>query len=164
MKRTILVLTTALMLIGSVGLVSADLRQPSLNLNSTEWSLPTAQEHESTAQKLEKKIAQLQDEVEELNQKISRYEKKPYLDPKRFRRDGLKILRGSTVKKMSTLQDQVAWHRAEAVRLAVRGQSRQENGYERAPVFNGQMSGPGLKGTIGKRQGEAENHSRTRSS
>ncbi len=113
-----LIMIIGLCFAGLSGCSSAGLLTSVKPSSWSEPSLVSAQDHLEQADKLEEDLARLEAQVSRIDQKVARYEKPPYLDPKRFRQDGLKILRGSNRKEMETLQEKVAWHRAEASRLA----------------------------------------------
>ncbi|MGP0592946.1 hypothetical protein ACTRXD_10490 [Nitrospira sp. T9] len=117
--KSIMMLSTALIfMVGTGGYTFADTTKPSFQIDPIELSINSAEFHLTLAQKLEQEAADLGAKVRELNQKVAKYEKKPYLDAKGFHRDGLKRIIGTTLQKVSTLRDQVAWHRDEASRLA----------------------------------------------
>lgn len=127
MKYAMMALTTFLFLVGSFGLSFAKTTIPSIDPYPIERSLDTAEGHLSKAQNLEKEIQHLENKVSELNQEFAKYIKKPYLDAKGFRRNGLKLLIGTSVKKIASIRELVAWHRAEATRLAAVENGSQES-------------------------------------
>jgi len=126
MKYITIIFTTLVFLFGAVGCVSADITGPQMPTDSMERSLLSAHDHMSQAQNLEQKIDRLAKKVIDMDQKVATYNKKPYLDTKGIRRNGLKLLIGSTLDQIKTLRKQVAWHRAEASRLAEREKAPEE--------------------------------------
>jgi hypothetical protein len=128
--------------VGLSGCSSPGLLNTVMSADSVEKPLVSAQDHLTHVHMLEQDVRLLEEEVSRINQKVARYERKPYLDPKRFRRDGLKILRGSNLKKIETLREKVAWHRAQASRLAGLDSSRQDQAVEDRNNMNEQASLP----------------------
>ncbi|WNM62336.1 hypothetical protein [Candidatus Nitrospira neomarina] len=122
MKHIIMLFAALIFTVGAVGYTYAGTTKSSFQADSIKWPTNTAEFHLTQAQKLEQEAADLAAKVRELNQKVAKYEKKPYLDTKGFHRDGLKRIIGTTLQKVSALQDQVAWHRDEASRLAAQEQ------------------------------------------
>lgn len=124
--------------VGLSGCASTDFLNSVLPSASIEKPLLNTQDHLNHAQMLEQDVGRLEEQISRINQKIARYEQKPYLDPKRFRRDGLKILRGSNLKQIETLREKVAWHRAQASRLAGLDASEQDQTMEGRNIMNEQ--------------------------
>ena len=118
MKYITIVFVMVVCLFGLIGGATADIREPSIHVGSMQGALLSAQDHLSHAQNLEQKIDRLAKKVIEADQKVAKYNEKPYLDTKGIRRTGLKLLMGSTLTEIKELREQVAWHRAEASRLA----------------------------------------------
>lgn len=117
MKRLKMFIIIGLFFMGLSGCASTGSLNSVMSADSHEKPLLTAQDHLNHAQMLEQDLGRLEEQVARIDRKVARYEQKPYLDPKGFRRDALKILRGSNVNKIETLQEQVAWHWAQASRL-----------------------------------------------
>ncbi len=139
MKRLSMFVIIGLFLVGLSGCSSADFLKSVMPAGPVEAPLLSVQDHLNHAQMVEKDLGRLEEQVDRINQKVARYEQKPYLDPKRFRRDGLKILRGSKLKEIETLREKVAWHRAQASRLAGLDSSRQEQTPEGGSSVSEQM-------------------------
>ena len=117
MKNIMMLFAALIFMVGAGGYTFAGSTKPSLQVAPVEWGSHTAEFHLTQADKLEQEATDLAAKVRGLNQKVAKYEKKPYLDTKGFYRDGLKMIIGTTLQKVTTLQDQVAWHRDEASRL-----------------------------------------------
>ncbi|HBP90115.1 MAG TPA: hypothetical protein PKK23_11965 [Nitrospirales bacterium] len=118
--RMIVVVTIFCFLFGWVGASNANTAISPMNPDSIGLhfnTAKTAEDHLTKAQNLEKEIERLEAQVSELKQDVARYNEKPYLDTKGFRRNGLKLLIGTSEKKISNIRKIVAWHRTEATRL-----------------------------------------------
>ncbi|GJL56771.1 MAG: hypothetical protein NPIRA02_39030 [Nitrospirales bacterium] len=128
MKYVTIVLLTVVFLVGSFGCASADLMGTSRQVGSMERLRLSAQDHLNKAETLEQEIEQLAEKVITLDQKVAKYREKPYLDTKGIRRTGLKLLMGTTLHEIKTLEEQMAWHQKEASRLANLEQSSEGGG------------------------------------
>ncbi len=140
MKRLSMFIIIGILLIGLSGCSSAGVLNSVMSADAFEEPLLSAQDHLNHAQMLEQNLGQLEEQVARIEQRVARYEEKPYLDPKRFRRDGLKILRGSNLNEIETLQEKVAWHRAQASQLAGLDSSGQDQAVEDRNIMNEQIS------------------------
>ncbi len=74
---------------------------------TTKDHLREANVHQQTVQTLEPKIQQLTD-------RIDRYNRKPYLDTKGFRRDNMKRTRGNLVRDLKEATLKTTWHQKQA--------------------------------------------------
>ncbi len=119
MKYMTMGLVTFFFLLGIMGCASADFTKPSGQTPLLEGLSLSAQDHLKKAQDLEQEIERLADQMFTLDQRMKKYQKKPYLDTKGFRRSGLKLVMGSTMNDIKMLNQQIAWHREEASKLAI---------------------------------------------
>ncbi|GJL55371.1 MAG: hypothetical protein NPIRA02_25030 [Nitrospirales bacterium] len=87
---------------------------PSPKQIEIEWS---AEEHLIAANLFEETAARLEAKVGHLEQRIARFTKKPYLDPKGFKRQGWRLLMGSHRAELKELLEQIAWHYEQAKQL-----------------------------------------------
>ncbi|GJL63678.1 MAG: hypothetical protein NPIRA04_23320 [Nitrospirales bacterium] len=92
-----------------------------------EWS---AEEHLIAANLFEETAVRLEAKVGHLKQRIARFAKKPYLDPKGFKRQGWKLLMGSHRAELKELREQIAWHHEQAKQLNAMSvtEDKKENG------------------------------------
>ena len=140
MKRLSIFIIIGLFFIGLSGCSSTGLLNSVKSVESQEQPLQSAQDYLSHAQILEQELSSLKEQISRIDQKVARYEQKPYSDPKHFRRDGLQRIRGVTEKKIAKLQEQVAWHRTQASRLAAREQTGQEQPQDETSVVKEHVS------------------------
>jgi predicted flap endonuclease-1-like 5' DNA nuclease len=140
MKRLSLFIIIGLFFVGLSGCSSTGLLNSVMSADSQGQPLLSAQDHLNHAQMLEQDFSSLKEQISRIDQKVARYEKKPYLDPKHFRRDGLKKIRGVTEKKIAKLQEQGAWHQAQASRLAALEQTSPEQPLDEKSVVKEQVS------------------------
>jgi len=87
---------------------------PSPEQIENEWS---AEEHLIAANLFEETAVRLEAKVDHLEQRIARFTKKPYLDPKGFKRQGWKLLKGSHRAELKELREQIVWHYEQAKQL-----------------------------------------------
>lgn len=118
MKRLKMLILIGLFFVGFSGCSTTPLMNSVMHVDPFDKPLLSAEDHRSYAQMLEQDLQRLEEQTARIDQKVAGFDQKPYLDPKRVRRDGLKILRGANLNKIETLQEKVAWHRAQASRLA----------------------------------------------
>ncbi len=140
MKKLAMIFIIGLFFIGLSGCSSLGISKTVMSADAVEKPLVSAQDHLNHAKRLEQKVGLLEEELSRINQRVARYEQKPYLDPKRFRRDGLKILRGANLREIEILQEKVAWHHAQASRLAGLNSSGQDETIEGQNKMNEQAS------------------------
>ncbi len=120
-KQTIKSIVILLTIAGLASLVGFGLAEtpgmsvtPSSEQIANEWS---AEEHLLAANLFEETAARLESKVIHLEQRLARFEKKPYLDPKGFKRQGWKRLMQSHRAELSELQEQIAWHHTRSNQL-----------------------------------------------
>ncbi len=65
----------------------------------------------------EEEAIRLEAKVAHLEQRVERFTKKPYLDPKGFKRQGWARLLGVYRMEITELREQMAWHHGEADRF-----------------------------------------------
>ena len=118
MKQLTMLIAAIFLLVSPMSVASGDTTSPTTQLDISEWSQTTADDHLTTAQTLEQKVATLKAKIIKMAERVTEYDRKPYLDTKGFRRDSLKRIIGSTLKEIKDLQKRIAWHRTEASRLA----------------------------------------------
>lgn len=82
---------------------------------SKEWS---AEEHREIADLLDEDVARLEAKVAHLEQRVERFNKKPYLDPTKIKRQEWKTLIKANLEEISELREQINWHYGEAERLS----------------------------------------------
>ena len=87
-----------------------------------EWS---AEEHREAADLLDEEAVRLKAKVAHLEQRVERFNKKPYLDPKKIKRQEWKSLIRASREEISELHEQIIWHHGEAERLSTMLQSEE---------------------------------------
>jgi len=113
--KGITVLLTSVVLASLLGCGQAKVQPPHLSPEATkEWS---AEEHREVAALLHEEAVRLEDQVAHLEQRVERFNKKPYLDPKGFKREGWKRRMGVYDAEISELYERIAWHHGEADRF-----------------------------------------------
>ena len=123
MKTLTLLIAAIFVLVSPIGGAFGDITNPAMHLGTPQGSQETVEDHLIAAQALDQEVAVLEDKVIKMADQISEYDRKPYLDPKSLRRDSLKRIIGSTLKKIATLRERGTWHRTEASRLAARDET-----------------------------------------
>lgn len=76
-----------------------------------QWS---SHNHLSKAQEMVANSEELKAKIQRLQDRFDRFSKKPYLDTKGFKRDGLKRHMGSLKKELRVETAKVAWHKTQA--------------------------------------------------
>ena len=116
--KGIVVFLTSIGIASLLGFVLAKTPQmshdPSPEQIANEWS---AEEHLIASNLFEETAARLESKVSHLEQRLARFDQKPYLDPKGFKRQGWKRLMESHQAELSELEEQIAWHQEQANRL-----------------------------------------------
>ena len=77
----------------------------------------TVEEHWYAADLIEETIARLELKVVHLAKRVERYNKKPFLDPKEFKRERWKRLIRAENAEISELRKEMAWHQEQIKRL-----------------------------------------------
>ncbi|MDT7044056.1 hypothetical protein [Candidatus Nitronereus thalassa] len=78
------------------------------------WS---SQDHLTKAREHQEQIDSLDNKIQNLNDRIERFNKKPYLDTKGFKRDNLKRLKGNLVQDLREATVKTAWHQEQAEKV-----------------------------------------------
>ncbi len=113
--KGITVLLTNVAIASLLGCGQINVLLPNLSSQTAdEWS---AEEHRVAADLFEEEAARLETKMAYLDQRVERFTKKPYLEPKGFRRQGWKRLMGTYRGKIADLREQIAWHQQEAERF-----------------------------------------------
>lgn len=86
----------------------------------SEAHLLEAKANQQTSENLENKIQKIQDRIDRFNQK-------PYLDPKGFKRSGLEILKGKLVQDHREADIKTAWHKAQVEKILLSESKDQKN-------------------------------------
>ena len=89
---------------------------------ANEWS---AEEHWEAADLLDEEAVRLKAKVAHLEQRVERFNKKPYLDPQKIKRQEWKSLIRANREEISELREQIIWHHGEAERLSSIPQSEE---------------------------------------
>ena len=116
MKR-ITVLLTGVVLASLIGFglaTSKEMPAPTSDQTTNERS---AEEHWYAADLIEETLARLELKVVHLAKRVERYNKKPYLDPKEFKRERWKRLIRAQSAEISELRKEMAWHQEQIKRL-----------------------------------------------
>jgi hypothetical protein len=163
MKGWQLIVIIALCFVGLSGCSSADFLTSGMPSPLSEEPLVSAQDHLKQAETLEQNLSRLEEQVSRIDQKVAWYQKNPYLGPKRFRRDGLKILKGSNLKEIETLREKVVWHRAQASRLASLESPKHEQSLEREDIRIEQASLTGSQAIKGNQVSQTSSDVQTTS-
>jgi predicted nucleic acid-binding Zn-ribbon protein len=79
-----------------------------------EWA---AEEHQEAVELLHEEAVRLEDQVAHLEQRVERFNKKPHLDPKGFKRQSWKRRIGAYQAEISELYERIAWHHGETDRV-----------------------------------------------
>ena len=164
MKGWKLIVIIALCFVELSGCASADFLTSGMPSPVSEEPLVSAQDHLKQAETLEQNLSRLEEQVSRIDQKVAWYQKTPYLDPKRFRRDGLKILKGSNLKEIEPLREKVVWHRAQASRLAGLESPKHEQSLEREDIGIEQASLTGSQAIKGNQVSQTSSDVQTTSS
>ena len=76
----------------------------------------------------------LEQKIKRLMQRVQLYDQKPYLDPKGFRRSGLKLQLGNLMKDLSELRQNIASHQELANQIMEAKEMSENNPAERSGV------------------------------
>ena len=82
----------------------------------------------------EQEAKPLEIKIQRLLQRIQLYDRKPYLDPKGFRRSGLKLRLGTLMKDFSELRQKIALHQELAKQILEAKGTSENNPGERSGV------------------------------
>ena len=82
----------------------------------------------------EEEAKPLELKIQRLVQRVQLYDRKPYLDPKGFRRSGLKLQLGNLMKDYSELRQKIALHQELANQILEAKEMSQNNPPERRNV------------------------------
>ncbi|MCA9464663.1 MAG: hypothetical protein KC643_04370 [Nitrospira sp.] len=77
-----------------------------------------AEEHWEASELYEETLVRLELKVGHLEKRIERFTKKPYLDPKGFKKQSAKLLIGAYESEIAELRNHITWHKNEAKRLS----------------------------------------------
>ena len=75
------------------------------------WSV---NEHVSLAKAAKNQFEGLEGQIEKLQARIDKLNKKPYLDGKGFKRQGLRLWKGKLVNELREAADKMVWHETQA--------------------------------------------------
>ena len=78
------------------------------------WS---SKDHLKEARAYHQKVETLEQKIQNLNDRIDRFNKKPYLDTKGFKRASLKRIKGNLVQDLREATLKTAWHKDQAEKL-----------------------------------------------
>ena len=117
MKRGMVVLTGIILASLSLGCAQTQTQVLPSHLSSQaakEWS---AEEHREAAELLHEEAVRLEDQVAHLEQRVERFNNKPHLDLKGYKRRMWKSRMGTYRKEISELHERIVWHNGKADRL-----------------------------------------------
>ena len=110
--KGITILLASVVLASLLGCGQTKVLPPHLSTQAAnEWS---AEEHRVAADLFEDEVARLEAKVAHLDKRVERFDKKPYLDPKGFTRQGWRRLMGAQRVEIQELREHIAWHHGEA--------------------------------------------------
>ncbi len=112
--KGITVLLASIVLASFVGFGLAKVQERPLAPSEKNANAWTVEEHQIAADLFEETAVRLELKVRHLEQRVERFAKKPYLDPKGFKRQGWERLIGAHRSEISELREQMAWHRTQA--------------------------------------------------
>ena len=75
------------------------------------WSVT---DHVSKAKAAKNQFKGLEGKIEKLQARIDKFNKKPHLDTKGFKRQGLRLWKGKLVNELRETADKIAWHETQA--------------------------------------------------
>ena len=99
------------------------LPSPLSNRPLAEW---VSEDHRIAAVIYTQETSRLEAKVANLARRVEKFIKKPYLDPKGFKRQSARRLMGTYRGELTELYERIAWHHAEADRLSVKSSSDKE--------------------------------------
>ena len=115
MKRGIIILTGIFLASLSLGCAQTKTQVLPTHLShQAEWS---AEEHHEAADLLHEEVVRLEDQVAHLQQRVERFNKKPHLDLKGYKRRIWKSRIGAYRKEISELYEKIAWHNSKVDQL-----------------------------------------------
>ena len=116
MKR-ITVLLTSVVLASLLGFGVATSQEMPTTTSDRTTNQRTAEEHWYAADLIEETIARLELKVVHLAKRVERYNQKPFLDPKEFKRERWKRLIRAENAEISELRKELALHQEQIKRL-----------------------------------------------
>jgi len=117
MKKIVVILTGILLASLALGCAQTKTQALPPHLSSQadkEWS---AEEHREVAELLHEEAVRLEDQVAHLEKRVERFDKKPHLDLKGYRRRMWKSRMATYRKEISELHERIVWHNEKADRL-----------------------------------------------
>jgi chromosome segregation ATPase len=117
MKRGMIALTGIVLASLSLGCAQTKAQTQPPYLSSEPVRAGFAEQERETADLLHEEAVRLEDQVAHLEQRVERFNKKPHLDPKGFKRQTLKRRMEAYRAEIAELHDRMAWHHKKADRL-----------------------------------------------
>jgi uncharacterized protein YlxW (UPF0749 family) len=117
LKKGMVALTGIVLISLSLGCAQTKAQVQPPHLSSQATMERSAEEHREAADLLHEEAVRLEDQVAHLEQRVERINKKPYLDPKEFKRQSWRKRMGAYRAEISELYEKIAWHHGEADRF-----------------------------------------------
>ena len=84
-----------------------------LKVSQSAYTL-SVNDHVSKAKAAKNHFEGLEGEIEKLQARIDKFNKKPYLDTKGFKRQGLRLWKDKLVNELKATADEIVWHETQA--------------------------------------------------
>ena len=125
-------LTISIILIVGMGFSSSTVWATGVKAGLNDHVTPSMQawsadEHMALAKSSKEKFENLETEIQQLQAKIDRFTKKPYLDTKGFKRQGLKLWRGKLLNELNQIASKIVWHETQAKEIVISQDGNQQN-------------------------------------